>query len=360
MATMRRHNHGTKMNCLASQARFLLLPLLILLLPVPVPLNSQTPPKEEKEYQLRVPVSEVVVPVTVEDGDGRPVYNLLKENFALYEDSLPQIINRFSIDPAPLSAAILIDSSTGILAQSLIKDNLGVIVESLSQFDEASIYEFEHVPDLIQEFTSDKDVLMKSFAKITLAANPPAFEASDHSPFSNTPVINGIPIGTGMNTTQPNKTINTHIDDAIFAAAQSLRNRSKDRRKIIFVISNGQNAPGNRHSYDGTMELLLTSEIIVYGVGQGTSLASHKFGNRVARYANDTGGAVFYPIKTDSFAESCQRITQMARNQYVLGYTPTRLPEKPTYRKISVELIGARYKSLKIRSRKGYIAIRTY
>jgi Ca-activated chloride channel family protein len=334
--------------------------LFSLILLLPLQLISQAPAKEEKEYQLRVPVSEVVVPVTVEDGDGRPVYNLRKEDFALYEESLPQIISRFSIDPVPLSAAILIDSSTGILAQTLIKDNLAVIVESLSQFDEACIYEFEHVPDLIQEFTSDKDILTKGFTKITLAANSPAFDASGRGPFSNTPVINGIPIGTGVNNTQPNKTINTHIDDAIFAAAQSLRTRAKNRRKIIFVISNGQNAPGNRHNYDGTMESLLTGEIIVYGIGQGTSLVSRKIGNRVARYANDTGGAVFYPIKTDSFAESCQRITQIARNQYVLGYAPTQLPEKPTYRKITVELIGPQYKSLKIRSRKGYIAIPAY
>lgn len=354
---MRTNIACAKKNCLTFQSLLFLLSLLFLTLPAPLQLNSQAPAKEEKEYQLRVPVSEVVVPVTVEDGDGRPVYNLRKEDFALYEENFPQLISRFSIDPVPLSVAILIDSSTGVQAQSLIKDNLTPLVESLSQFDEASIYEFEHVPDLIQEFTSDKEVLMKAFNKITLAGTPPAFDASGRGPFSNAPVINGIPIGTGMNNTQPNKTINTHIDDAIFAAAQSLRSRSKDRRKIIFVISNGQNAPGNRHGYDGTMESLLTGEIIVYGVGQGTSVVSRKIGNRVARYANDTGGAVFYPIKTDSFAESCQRIVQIARNQYVLGYAPTRQPEKPTYRKITVELIGPQYKSLKIRNRKGYIAI---
>jgi len=337
-----------------------LLAILSLILPMSLPLNSQTSDSESKEFQLRVPVSEVVVPVTVEDGDGRPFYNLKKEDFALYEDSMPQIISRFSIDPVPLSIAILIDSSNGILAQSLIKDNLTPLIESLSQFDEACLYEFEHVPDLIQEFTSDKDLLRKAFNKITLAANSPAFDASDHSPFSNTPLINGIPIGTGVNQTQPNKTLNTHIDDAIFAAAQSLRSRSKERRKIIFLVSNGQNAPGNRHSYEGTMESLLTGEIIVYGIGQGTSLVSRRVGNRVARYANDTGGAVLYPIKSGSFAESVQRITQIARNQYVLGYSPAKLPEKPTYRKITVELLGAQNKSLKVRSRKGYIAIPAY
>jgi VWFA-related protein len=331
---------------------------LISLAPIfPVTHLAQAPASEEKQYRLIVPVNEIVVPVTVVDGDGRPIYNLKKEDFSLMEDGIPQMIRRFSIDPVPLSVAILVDQSTDVLSQTMIKKNIIPLIESLSQFDEACVFEFESTPNLIQEFTSDKDFLVKAFNRLHLAEDSPSFDAGGQTPFSNQPMINGVPIGTPTTRTQAPKTTNTHIDDAIFAATRLLRVRAKDRRKIVLVISNGQNAPGNRHSYDGTMEALLTGDIIVYGIGQGTSTVSRRLGNRLGRYANDTGGEVFYPLKTDSFAESFQKISQMARNQYVLGYTPSSQPDKPGYRKITVELIDSQYKSLKLKSRKGYFVV---
>jgi VWFA-related protein len=331
---------------------------LVFLAPLfPATHQAQAPVSEEKQYRLIVPVNEIVVPVTVVDGNGRPIYNLKKEDFSLMEDGIPQMIRRFSIDPVPLSVAILVDQSTDVLSQTMIKKNIVPLIESLSQFDEACVLEFESTPNLIQEFTSDKDFLSKAFDRLHLAEDSPSFDAGGQTPFSNQPMINGIPIGTPTTRTQAPKTINTHIDDAIFAATRLLRVRAKDRRKIVLVISNGQNAPGNRHSYDGTMEALLTSDIIVYGIGQGTSTVSRRLGNRLGRFANDTGGEVFYPLKTDSFAESFQKISQMARNQYVLGYTPSSQPDKPGYRKITVELIDSQYKSLKLKSRKGYFVV---
>jgi VWFA-related protein len=310
----------------------------------------------EKEFKLRVPVAEVVVPVTVLDGEGRPALGLQKEDFALYEDEIPQVIRRFSVDPAPLSIAILIDTSTDVLTQTMIKENLVPLVETLSPFDEAAVWQFEHVPDLHQGFTSDKEVLLQALRKLTLGENAPAFDGS-MGPFGSQPTLNGIPIGTGVNQTQPPKTLNTHIDDAVFSAAQVLRSRARDRRKIILLISNGQNAPGNRHSFDGTIEAVLTGEIVVFGIGQGTSVASRRMGNRVARYARDTGGEVFYPVKSASFAESLQRISLTARNQYVLGFVSSAQADKVTYRKISVEILREKGKSFKVRNRKGYFAV---
>ena len=310
----------------------------------------------EKEFKLRVPVAEVVVPVTVLDGDGRPALGLQKQDFALFEDNFPQVIQRFSLDPAPLSIAILIDSSTDVLTQTMIKENLVPLVETLSPFDEAAVWEFEHVPDLLQGFTNDKEVLLKALQKLTLGENAPAFNGAA-GPFGSQPTLNGIPVGPGVNQTQPPKTLNTHIDDAVFGAAQALRSRPRERRRIILLISNGQNAPGNRHNFDRTIESVIAADIIVFGIGQGTSVASRRLGNRVARYANDTGGEVFYPVKSAAFAESLQRISLTARNQYVLGFVSSAQVDKVTYRKISVEIIGEKGKSYKVRNRKGYFAV---
>ena len=70
------------------------------------------------------------------------------------------------------------------------------------------------------------------------------------------------------------------------------------------------------------MEALQQREITVFGIAQGASMLYRRL-NTLTRYANPTGGAVFYPVKNSGFAETYQKITQMARNKYVLGFMPT-------------------------------------
>src|SRR5262245_35759725 len=127
---------------------------------------------QEKPYSLRVPVGLVLVPVTVEDGDGRLIAGLQKEDFQLLEEGIPQPITYFSSDPVPLSAVILIDRSTDASTQSLLKETLLSLTESFSPFDEVAIFQFEHTTDKVQDFTFNKDELLKAFDKISLKAPP--------------------------------------------------------------------------------------------------------------------------------------------------------------------------------------------
>src|SRR4029077_13659327 len=62
---------------------------------------------------------------------------------------------------------------------------------------------------------------------------------------------------------------NKHINDAISAAGEQLSDRPRQWRKLIFLISDGQNAKNNTHSYDETLKILLSADISVYAVGVG-------------------------------------------------------------------------------------------
>ena len=319
-------------------------------------LNQQ----QEKPFSLRVPVELVLVPVSVEDGDGRLIPGLQKEDFQLLEEGVPQTITYFSTDPVPLSAVILIDRSTDAGTQNLLKETLLSLIESFSPFDEVAVFQFEHVTDKVQDFTSNKDELLKAFDRVTLKGSAPGFGGGPFGgsggEFSSETTVNGIPLETGKGKVPPPKTLNTHIHDAVFTAAQALRGRDRNRRGSIILISNGQNAPGNRNSYDRTMEALQQREITVFGIAQGASLLYRRL-NTLSRYANPTGGAVFYPVKNSGFAETYQKITQMARNRYVLGFTPKAPVESTVFRKLEVRLANRSIKADRIRSRNGYYAI---
>ena len=103
------------------------------------------------------------------------------------------------------------------------------------------------------------------------------------------------------------------------------------------------------------MEALQQRDITVFAIAQGTSLVYRRL-NTLTRYANPTGGAVFYPAKNSGFAETYQKITQMARNKYVIGFAPKGNVESITFRKLEVRLTSKSIKADRIRSRNGYYA----
>src|SRR5208282_560478 len=170
------------------------------------------------------------------------------------------------------------------------------------------------------------------------------------------PTINGIPVTGAPQENdaslraikgQPTKA----LDDAVYDAAVLLQDRdSKKRRKIILLISDGQNGPKfNTHKYDEVRAELLRQGITVYCVATGNAYFDRKF-DRLVSYAHDTGGDVFFGVRQDAFSEFYSRITEEARNQYTLVYSPQG-DSKVDYHTIEVRV---RRDGLTILARKGY------
>ena len=135
-----------------------------------------------------------------------------------------------------------------------------------------------------------------------------------------------------------------------FAAAQVLRERSKDRRKIIFLISDGVGSKGNKYSYDTTVKELLSSEATVYSIGISTPLQDRHFGI-LARFGRATGGDVFYASDRPEIERLYARVADQARNQYTLYYSPDHKDKIITYHSIEVKV---RMAGLDIHARDGY------
>ena len=91
----------------------------------------------------------------------------------------------------------------------------------------------------------------------------------------------------GVIVTSPPKATKV-LNDAIFAAASDLSKRERNRRRIVLVISDGQNS-GNDHSYDETTKTLLQTGIQVYAIGLDQPLPFKKF-SVLDDYDKATGG----------------------------------------------------------------------
>ena len=320
--------------------------------PAPAAQDSQAPAKPQAPPTIRVVTETVVVPVTVKDRTGNLVPDLRKDEFRIFEDNIEQEIKKLSVDTVPLSLVILIDNDLKRKDEQQVEPSLASIVSGLSTSDEASICRFDQFFHEGKGFTRNQDSLLTQLKRTDLSSQPSV--APPGGPF-NGPTVSGIPApGAPPNPAglqaikgQPTKT----LDDAVFEAAELLKDRDgRNRRKVILLISDGQNgAKFNTHTYDETRTELLRQGISVYSVATGSSYFERRF-NRLVSYSHDTGGDIYYGAKQNAFSEFYTRITEEARNQYTLTYSPK--GERPVdYHSIEVRV---RRDGLTILARQGY------
>jgi Ca-activated chloride channel homolog len=324
--------------------------------------SSQDAPASPQEAgaptKIRIPVNQVVVPVTVKDRSGNLVADLRRDEFRIFEDNIEQRIAYFGAEPAPISMVLLLDNDLKSKDAKQVKESLDAIVGALSLSDESFVCRFDQFFHAGKGFLSDQDKLLTELKRTHLDDQPSVGPSSPA--ISNGPSINGhSALGDAPNITgglinikgQPTKA----LDDAVYAAAQLLKDRDpeRQRRKIIFLISDGVNgAKFNVNNYDTVLKDLLRYNIAVYGVGVGSAYFERRF-ERLSKYAHDTGGDVYYGLKSRAMEELYKRVTEEARNQYMLAYAPSGTDRGAEYHSVEVRV---KREGLTILAREGYYA----
>src|SRR2546425_11960301 len=97
----------------------------------------------QQEYKIHAKVDLVVVPVTVKGSGDKLIADLKKEDFVVLEDGRPQTVTNFTIDPVPLSAAVVLD--TGLASDSLSKihKTFAALARAFSPFHEVALYRYD-------------------------------------------------------------------------------------------------------------------------------------------------------------------------------------------------------------------------
>lgn len=322
------------------------------------PAQAQTPQQPQQQPGVRVQVNQVVVPVTVKDGSGRLVVDLNRADFRIFEDKVEQKIVFFSADPVPLSLVLLIDNDLKRNDARQVSASLVAFVAGLSTSDEAFVCRFDQFFHEGKGFVSDQDKLLTELKRTRLDEQPSAGPTG--AAIAESPTINGHS-ATGDAPKTPESTIvikgqsTKALDDAVYNAAQLLRDRDpeRQRRKIILLISDGVNNPKfNTNKYETVLKALLRYDIAVYGVGVGSAFFDRRF-ERLSKYAHDSGGDVYYGLKSEDMEEFYSRVTEEARNQYTLAYNPAGTDRGAEYHSIEVRV---RRPNLTILTREGYYA----
>ena len=324
----------------------------------PAPKPGATPPSQSQasDTQARIitTVNTVILPVTVKDSAGNLVPDLTREEFRVFDDNVEQKISLFSVEAFPLSAVLLVDNDLKGKDSEMVEASLKSIVAGLSLADEAFVCRFDTNFHPGKGFTKDQDRLVTELKRTRLSGETDVVGPDPSGPFGAGATVNGQNISGGPTTPPSTKILkgqtNKALDDAMYEAAQLLSDRGRSRRKIIFLISDGQNAKNNKYDYDTVVKELLRYNISVYSLGVGKGFLDRKF-SRLQSYAHDTGGDVYYAARQKALEELYSRVTEQARNQYTLAYSPFGNDKTKDYHVVEVRV---RRPGLDIKTREGY------
>lgn len=260
-------------------------------------LNTHTRP-------FRARVDLVLVPVTITDPMNRLVTGLEKDNFQVFENKERQEIRHFSSEDAPISLGVIFDVS-GSMSNKIDRSKEAVVefFKTANPQDEFFVVSFSDEPELLSDFTSSVEDIQSR-------------------------LVTASPKG------------RTALLDAIYLAVAKLRNARYDRKALLIISDGGDNH--SRYTEGEINSLVKEADVQIYAIGlfdQTPRTQEERLGPALLAEVTDvTGGRTFTIDNPNELPDIATKIGIELRNQYVLGYRPTKPVHDGKWHKIKVKL----------------------
>lgn len=278
-------------------------------------------PIEPGVFRIGVEVDLVDLIFTATDKHGRFIKDLKKEDVRLLDEGKPPVqVSAFESQTGlPLRVGLLIDASNSVRDRFRFEQDAAV--EFLHQVvrpntDRAFVVGFDSLSDLTQDYTDNTDALAR-----------------------------------GVRVLRPGG--GTALHDAVFQASEKLANAPihGPARRAIILLSDGDDNQ-SRHTREEAIEAALRAELIIYVISTNITDSDKKGDKVLLRYAEATGGRVFFPLRIEEVSNAFAEIQDELRSQYVIAYKPQNFEADGRYRSIAIDAPGR--SNVKLRARKGY------
>jgi VWFA-related protein len=341
--------------------------------PVAAPPDNQgyISTEDMHQFTLHIRTNFVEIPFTVKDSKGQLVPGLNAGDVRVYENGVMQHISDFTTDAAALSVALVIDQTMTHDETERLNDSLGALQPAFTSFDEVALIKYNNGPTMVTDFTGAQSARLTQAIERSKGQGRDALLAGSlGGPMASTNVINDqnfdpntAPVRGGNTGMQLNPPREVHaLNDAILAAATLLSKRPIDRRRVIYVISNGNEygseaktkdviryLQANRIQVDVT--LVGESSLPVVGFIDRFHLPLTMRDDVLTAYWQATGGVVDSEFRTREIEKSFAKITAEVRNQYTLGYYSQEPSIDGKFRQVEVKVLRP---NLDIIAPKGY------
>ena len=272
-------------------------------------------------FVFRKQVEEVLLHATVIDDKQRIVTSLDKGDFSVYEDGHPQVITSFRHEDIPVAMGIVVDNS-GSMREKRQKVNAAALnlVRASNPDDEVFIVNFNDEYYLDQDFTANINKLKAGLEKIEARGG-------------------------------------TALYDAVVASADHLKREAKLEKKVIFVVTDGDDNESAETLEQAVRRLQGDGGPTVYAIGILEKEEHPKHAKRALQIMSErTGGLAFFPQTLDEVDAISRTVAHDIRTQYTIGYKPTTPKTQGGYRQVKVDARAHNYGKLTVRTKSGYYA----
>ena len=139
-------------------------------------------PAEQDLETLKVDTNLVTVPVIASSRTGKYIADLVKEEFKIAEDGVPQEIAFLATVNAPFSVVLLLDTSGSTKEKlPMIQRAAIVFVEQLSSTDKVKVISFDDSVHDWNDFTSDKAVIRNAILRTTSGDGTKVYDAVERA-----------------------------------------------------------------------------------------------------------------------------------------------------------------------------------
>ena len=267
-------------------------------------------------YTERVDVDVVQVTVTVSDGRGKFVRGIPQRAFHVQEDGKPQAITHFAAEDVPLELIVAIDMS-GSMAPAMpkLKKAVKQFLGDVPAQDVVTLLGFNDSIFTLVRKTIDPAERIKAVDRL--------------APWGSTALY-----------------------DVILKGVDTLGRQTG--RKALVVFTDGEDQ-GSHATIADVERRLQASDVTLYMIGQGRGVTLFALKKIMERLANPTGGRALFTDSIDELHDAFAELLDELSNQYLLGYSSTKMQRDNQWRRISVDVDGHR----DVRARQGYRAIAT-
>ncbi|HVG27537.1 MAG TPA: VWA domain-containing protein [Acidobacteriaceae bacterium] len=303
-----------------------------------------------------VNVDFVQIPFTVKDSKGQLVPGLTWRDVRVYENGLRQQMRFFTVDPFPLSVALVIDQSVTFDTMEKINSSLGALQGAFTPYDEMAVFTYNNGVRKQTTFTAAQSnrlgvILERSKGGGREPLMPLGGPLSQTTIKNNQQVDpNTAPIRNSTNIYETAPREFHTLLDAVFTAAQELSQAAPNRRRVLYVVSDGKEY-GSKVKEKELIRYLQTNKISVYATLVGdSSMPGMGFLDRIhlpltmrddvlPRLTSVTGGQTDPEFRPRGIETSFARISETVRTQYTVGYYTHEPPIDGKFRHVEVRVM---------------------
>ncbi len=263
--------------------------------------------------RIYLDVKLVLIPVSVTDGKDRPFRGLQKENFRIKDEGDAQEISSFSSEDAPVSVGVVFDASSSM--RDKMRESRAAVdrfLDTAMPEDEFFLLRFNDRPEQLSSFTTDTEEIRGLLRNV---------------------------YATGW----------TALLDALYMGVQEMKKAANSRKALLVLSDGGDN--NSRYTEPEIKDLVREADVRIFAI-------SVLDGSRLLKnLSNESGGRAFRVRKLKQLDEVIAKVSADMRNQYVLGYTPSKLTTDGKYHKVKVEVVPpAGAPRLRVAWKRGYYA----